>query len=344
VRILVHEFVSGGGLAGRDVPASLAREGAAMLEALVADLAVVPGHEVVVTTDSRFSPRLPGGVEVVRMDEAEDGLGRRIRDVDAVWPIAPETGGCLERLVAGVEAQGKRILGSGADAIRRASDKAALPGLLAETGVPHPPTCVLERRTSLARWQGAASRVGYPVVVKPARGAGCEGVCLVDRAAGLEDAVATAVEGPLLLQRWVTGVAASVALLADGVRAMPLAVSAQQVRTDGAFRYEGGETPLEHPMASRGAGVAVKVVEAVGDLRGYVGVDLILTDSDALVIEINPRLTTSYIGIRAAFDRNVAELAIAACGGRLPPPMRPPRSVSFDSAGRVLRTSAHAVR
>ena len=43
MRILVHEFVSGGGLAGRPVPASLAREGAAMLTALVADLAAIRG-------------------------------------------------------------------------------------------------------------------------------------------------------------------------------------------------------------------------------------------------------------------------------------------------------------
>jgi hypothetical protein len=54
VRILVHEFFSGGGLAGRDVPASLGREGSAMLTALVADLAALDGHHIVTTMDPRF--------------------------------------------------------------------------------------------------------------------------------------------------------------------------------------------------------------------------------------------------------------------------------------------------
>ena len=54
MRILVHEFASGGGLAGRDVPASLGREGSAMLTALVADLAAIGCHEIVTTADPRF--------------------------------------------------------------------------------------------------------------------------------------------------------------------------------------------------------------------------------------------------------------------------------------------------
>ena len=67
MRILVHEFVSGGGFAGQDVPASLAREGAAMRTALVADLAAIGGHQIVTTADPRFPLEAPPGVEVVTL-------------------------------------------------------------------------------------------------------------------------------------------------------------------------------------------------------------------------------------------------------------------------------------
>ena len=44
---------------------------------------------------------------------------------------------------------------------------------------------------------------------------------------------------------------------------------------------------------------------------GYVGVDLVLgrepDGSEDVVIEINPRLTTSYVGLRAAARTNLAE-------------------------------------
>jgi predicted ATP-grasp superfamily ATP-dependent carboligase len=37
-----------------------------------------------------------------------------------------------------------------------------------------------------------------------------------------------------------------------------------------------------------------------------VGLDYVLTDEDAFFMEINPRLTTSYVGIRATCKQNIA--------------------------------------
>src|SRR5262245_60934574 len=112
MRILVHEFASGGGMAGREVPASLAREGSAMLAALVADLVSLPDYEVVTTADARFPLVAPRNVEVVTISSLR---GRRVVDrliatADAVWLIAPETDRCLERLAAKVEKKGKRLI------------------------------------------------------------------------------------------------------------------------------------------------------------------------------------------------------------------------------------------
>ena len=65
MRIFVYEFVTGGGLAGRPVPRSLAREGLAMRSALLEDLAAIDGHEIVTTTDTRFTRCMPPGVDSV---------------------------------------------------------------------------------------------------------------------------------------------------------------------------------------------------------------------------------------------------------------------------------------
>jgi hypothetical protein len=54
-------------------------------------------------------------------------------------------------------------------------------------------------------------------------------------------------------------------------------------------------------------------------LQGYVGVDLVLSGSDAWLIEINPRLTTSYIGLRQLIQLNLAQAIWNACrNGVLP--------------------------
>jgi predicted ATP-grasp superfamily ATP-dependent carboligase len=338
MRILVYEFVSGGGFWGRSVPTSLAREGAAMREALVADLAALPGHRIVTTADPRFPiGRSPEGVEVVTLRSGGRALlGALIGAVDAAWLVAPETGGRLERLAARAERSGTLLLGSSAAAIRRASDKGGLARRLLRHGVPHPPTRVV---VSKGDCDAAARELGFPLVVKPARGAGCSGVSRARRgrelAAAFSEARRAGGAGPLVVQRYVPGVAASVSLLADGRRAVPLALNAQSVRLSRPFAYRGGTTPLDHPLAARAAAVAREACQTLPGLRGYVGVDMVLTESEAFVIEINPRLTTAYLGVRSALQVNVAALALAACAGTIPPAPPARRRVRYTASGGI---------
>ena len=371
MRILVHEYASGGGFAGRDVPPALAREGAAIRAALIADLAALNCHSIVTTADVRFPVADEAGVEVhtvhpgpsrpgLRHEEPEasaergprhkerEALAERelldvlIASADAVWLVAPETNRCLERVASLVEQHGKPLLGSGSLAIRRASDKAGLQRRLVRCGVPCPETRVLRRGADAA---ADARALGYPVVLKPGRGAGCMGVGLARSARELRDAVdlarSSGARGPWLVQRFVQGTAASVSVLSDGRRCVALALNRQSVRAGRRFSYHGGSTPLDHPLASRAIEVSLRTCGALPGLRGYIGVDLVLTRSEAFVIEVNPRLTTAYLGVRSALGEsssagaNIAGMAIAACAGHLPevPPLR--RRVRFTSTGRV---------
>jgi len=347
MRILVYEFASGGGFAGRAVPASLAREGLAMRSALVADLAAIGRHEIVTTTDIRFSHAAPPGVDVVPLlPGAAPTLDALIASVDAVWLVAPETDRCLERLAARVERKGKKLLGPAAAVIRKASNKERLPRRLARAGVRHPQTCVLAPASAgLRRGRPgmdariAARQLGYPIVVKPGRGAGCQGVRLARNARELRDALDAAhranSRGSLVMQRYVRGTAASVSLLADGRRAVALTVNAQRVSASSGFCYRGGQTPFDHPLAAAAADAAMRTCVAFPGLRGYVGVDVVLTDAEPVVIEVNPRLTTAYLGVRAVLEENVAALALAACDGILPAQPTTRRRVRFTAAGQV---------
>jgi len=342
MRILVFEFASGGGLAGRPVPKSLAREGRAMLSALVADLARIGRHQIVTTADRRFTLHAPRGVDVVTIGRGGAALlDDLIASVDAVWLIAPETDGWLEGLAAKVERTGRMLLGTGSAAIRRAADKRRLPNRLARCGLTHPPTRVVHRH---AEARAIADDLGYPVIVKPARGAGCEGVRLARNGRELRaaiHAVGRRATENVLVQRYIPGVAASVSLLSDGRRAVALAANGQAISAGSTLSYAGGRTPLDHPLAERAIDAAIRTCEAFPGLHGYVGVDLVLTSADAVVIEVNPRLTTAYLGVRSAINRrsgsgNIAEMAIDACAGKLPARPRIARHVRFTSAGRVV--------
>jgi predicted ATP-grasp superfamily ATP-dependent carboligase len=81
-------------------------------------------------------------------------------------------------------------------------------------------------------------------------------------------------------------------------------------------------------------------VESVPGLLGYVGVDLVLgaaaDGSDDWAIELNPRLTTSYVGLRAlAVDNLAGAMLRVAAGERLEPIRWRSGEVSFTPEGRT---------
>jgi predicted ATP-grasp superfamily ATP-dependent carboligase len=319
-----------------------------MRTALVADLAATREHEIIVATDRRFRRAVPAGVEQVVTDSAKHALlASLIERVDAVWPIAPETNRCLEHLVARVEKRGKLILGSSAGVIGRASDKGRYPLRLERVGVRLPESVLLR---SVTEARAAARRLGYPVVIKPRRGAGGRGVhvardgrelrralhelqqCQFDNSAFLGGSGGAR---EVVMQRYVTGAPASVSLLTNGREAVALAVNAQRLKVSTEVLYCGGRTPLEHPLTIHAAEAALRACSAFPGLRGYVGVDLVLNDAGPVVIEVNPRLTTAYLGVRAVLDENVAHLALEACLGMLPPQPVARRRVRFTASGLV---------
>jgi predicted ATP-grasp superfamily ATP-dependent carboligase len=127
----------------------------------------------------------------------------------------------------------------------------------------------------------------------------------------------------MIVQPYLRGRATSVTCLVGPHGCTPLPAAEQRLSADGRLRYEGGSVPLPPPWDERARRLAVRAVRAVPGLRGYVGVDVVLgeaTDgSGDAVIEINPRLTTSYVGLRRLARFNLAEaLLTVAGGGRLP--------------------------
>jgi predicted ATP-grasp superfamily ATP-dependent carboligase len=126
--------------------------------------------------------------------------------------------------------------------------------------------------------------------------------------------------GELLVQPFVPGLACSVAFLIGPEEIIALAPCGQHLSNDGRFRFLGGELPLPPDLAERAVALGRRAVASVPGLNGYVGVDLVLGASrdgvEDAVIEINPRLTTSYVGLRALAEVNLAEAMLRVVEGR----------------------------
>lgn len=324
MKIVVHESITAGGLDESSVTGALLAEGRMMLEALLTDLLDLEEHQLSVQVDRRYLPQLPAhpGLQVVDSGNSYyQCLAQMVDEADAAFLIAPETGGLLETITGMVEACGKLVLGSSTAGIKAAGDKTLTYRLLKACGIPTPRTLRLRPADDPA---SVGRRLGYPVVVKPIDGVGCHSVFIAKQQSELERTIAAArqtVRGATLLaQAYIDGVHTSVSFLTDGSRSLPLTLNLQEIRGRSRLRYHGGCVPFDHPLRALAFRRAEEVVWAIPGLKGYVGIDLVLTDHDAVVIDVNPRLTTSYVGVRKVLRQNPAALILDAAAGTLPDP------------------------
>ena len=85
---------------------------------------------------------------------------------------------------------------------------------------------------------------------------------------------------------------------------------------DGRFRYEGGQLPLPSPWKVRAVHLGFRAIAGISGLQGYVGVDVVLgEDGRDFAIEINPRLTSSYLGLRQLARDNLAAVWLRMAQG-----------------------------
>jgi hypothetical protein len=314
--LLVHEYVTGGGWPEAESP-PFAGEADAMLRAVLEDLRVWGRFSVVTTRDRRIGGAAPAADRVVWLDGGDrPGYRAALLAITAgcaaALVIAPESGGALERVSRWLDEAGVTLLGSRPAAIAVAADKWECSRRFAGAGLATPETLRVAPRDAAA----AVRRLGLPVVLKPPDGAGCDGVALVHAEADLAAALALpALAGAerILVQSWVAGEAASVSLLVAGRGAVPLSLNAQRLRVGIPCAYEGGTVAIEHRRRDEAFDLAARAVGLVPGLRGYVGVDLVLAPDGCFLVEINPRVTTSYVGLRRALAFNLAEAHWRAC-------------------------------
>ena len=289
-----------------------------MRDALVQDLSELPGISLTTTCDVRCTPAQYGLAQTIQeSDDIWQIWEQCIQQADAVWVIAPETAGILARLTAMVELHQKKLLGCSQTAVKLTSDKRLTNRVLQQAGLPTLPTY------TFAEWQELQHEVinsGW--VVKMVDGAGCEDSGYFQDESSLRDWIQSR-SLTHIIQSYQSGVPASISALCKDGQAWLLSCNQQKVElvtsspvdafyATASFRYEGSIINGLSAYWVLFESVAQRIAKALPELAGYVGIDLILGEDSGAVhlLEINPRLTTSYAGLRAAINYNPAQLVL----------------------------------
>jgi tyramine---L-glutamate ligase len=304
VQIFAWEYVTSGG--GRTLGASpsMTGEGAMMIRSLARDLAAISGVSIRIARDAAIDlGGLPPSVETITIDEPLDDWPPILRGVDAVWPIAPETDGILEDVTRLVLRSGRILLGSRLDALAIARSKAATTHHLAACNIPVVPSFPLD---------GPLPAATQGWVVKPDDGAGSVDTRLFAEAGALNRWAAAHEAGGWIVQPFVPGTAASLVILAQDGAAWLLTCNLQHVDcAGGMFCYRGGIVGGAEERRRAFEPLAEQIVAALPGLWGLVGVDIIDAREGPLVLEVNPRITTSYVGLADSIGDNPAALVLA---------------------------------
>ncbi len=347
MNVFVYELVTSGGCflpENRVSPGgSLLQEGQAMRDAVIEDFMAIDGVEVTAMQDVRIPPaeRLQQlGVLLHSVDSIASHrqlISQLATDADVALVIAPEIGGHLVRLTSQLHQAGCELLSPDLATLQWASNKIATKQRLVASSISTPPPVNRRHLESTAA----------DVIQKPADGAGCEGIRRWPAARWIREPVSPAGldQTPYVIEQYCEGRPASVAMIGGLTGPITLTACEQFVTWhesgDGWLQpsYFGGRIITDSNHQERCRRLANQVAQLVGPFRGYIGVDIALADatdgSNDVVIEINPRLTTSYIGLRAATNINLAQTMLYAAAPD-PVPWIPFRDVSFHTDGTVV--------
>jgi len=343
--LFVHEYFSSGAYAGDLRESSLAPEGLAMLAAILQDFATCSVGRVVTTLDRRLTGDAHGtgvgswaDVHWAESPENERALFQTLAAQCAgTFVIAPEMDGILLERRQQVEAAGGRFIGHSAGAIKLCSDKLAFFEHLARHDLPTIQTKLFDRTAVSSTFQ-------FPIVIKPRDGAGSQETYRIRNErefATLHKMLGATFrrEARTILQPYLAGLALSIGAIADrpsgSVHVFP--IGQQHLSDDGRFHYRGGNIPACLPKAVDASQLVTRICRSIDGLSGYIGFDLLLpADSQRLlVVEANPRLTTSYLGYRALANENLA--------ARILHPERANEPIAWHS-GRVEFTADGRIR
>ncbi len=175
------------------------------------------------------------------------------------------------------------------------------------------------------KWQAEDPLTPLKLIIKPLVGVDCEDIVIIENIEDLSyDLEQIFPPGSrIIVQEYVEGIDISVSLISDGKKAIPISLNQQFVELkNNKGTYEGGKLPYESKYGQEAFEIAVKAIEAIDGMKGFVGVDLLINADEkdiysVYLLEINSRFTTPYVGLSKVANFNIGKTIIDLIDGNV---------------------------
>ncbi|MHC1582597.1 MAG: ATP-grasp domain-containing protein [Candidatus Syntropharchaeia archaeon] len=192
-------------------------------------------------------------------------------------------------------------LGCPSKSVRICVDKLRTSEILKENGIPVPE--ILKFPTSRKKY-----------VMKPRYGCASENIFVLSEFLSKDGYITT---------EFIDGEDLSASIII-GKKTLPLTINKQLIERNSRIEYVGGVVPYETPSKDDIMKIAINAAKILG-CRGYVGIDFV----SRYVVDVNPRPTTSIIGINRVMEEEIADLILRARFGDLPDSVKIRGTYSF---------------
>jgi hypothetical protein len=252
-----------------------------------------------------------------------------VKDSDYNFIIAPDSENILFNLTQIVKKYNKILLSTDLEGIEIGSSKMNTYEFFQKNKLLTPKTYLIPFKKKELDSDFIVRKFGdlkKPIIIKPEDGVGAESIFLFETKEQINNFFQDfypKIDKPrnYILQEYIKGKDLSVSLINTltslnkrSKKSYILSINSQDVNINNSnynSEYLGGFTPIiNYQQVSL---ELTKILEQVdfSSFSGYFGIDLIRSeDSNFFFIEINPRLTTSYIGLRNVIDKNPAKLIL----------------------------------
>lgn len=291
------------------------------------DLVINESYENIVADYNNVNPIFIQG-------DVIDWLGDNASDFTKAIFIAAENNNNLYTISKILEENNVKTYTSSSEACFKSSDKSVTYEELAGI-VPQPrtfrfkidPKGYWKRAIDnlYEKWQAEDPLTPLKLIIKPLVGVDCEDIVVIEHIEDLTlDLDKIFVPGSrVVVQEFIEGIDVSVSLISDGKKAIPISLNRQFVELkNDKGTYIGGKLPYESKFKDEAYEIAVKAVESIEGLRGFVGVDLLINSDEkdvysVYLLEINSRFTTPYVGLREIANINIGKTIIDVIDGEM---------------------------
>jgi len=318
MKILVFEYITGGGFNKQELPDSLVREGRLMLQALLDNLAVINDIEAIVMLDWRIDGLVntQGAASAIIGAEHDTTteFSRLAEQCDATWPIAPEFDNILQILCQTIQSLDKKLLTSPANVVAITGNKFSTYQHLRQHRIATVSTRILTNGADIVDLNYANQNANlHEWIIKPVDGAGCNDSHIITGTQNLE--LISLRSDNYIVQPHLDGRKTSLSCLFKEGQGWLLCTNFQQFNVINSQYQLSSIIVNDQPVTTAYQDLVDRIARALPQLWGYVGIDLIETTEQTLVLEINPRLTTSFVGIYAATGINVCRCVLQLLSG-----------------------------